>query len=174
MPAILTITVSRLVFSMRAARLRTKARQSGQSYLSSSPESHNGEGEDETQFQQTRVVPEASYSPAMMDLKSRDKGEMRQPFISVKNPRPARAMQPGQSEVEAGESLFGRGSTRIGPQSGRQHDSTFEPPEPEWTSAEWLGVAPPVGIMEASRWSPDTPVQRPLFKWPGPDTRTSR
>ena len=179
MPAILTITVSRLVFSMRAARLRTKARQSGQNYnagqewslLSSSPESHRGEGEDEIQAQQMRVAPETSSSPFMMESESDDMGEMGQQSISVKVQKRARGMQPGQSELEAGEALLGRESTQIVPQSGHQHGSTFEPPELEWTSADWLGVP---AIMEASSWSPDTPVQRSGFKWPVPNIRTSR
>lgn len=163
MPVILTVTVSRLVFSMRAARRRSQVRQSGQDHnarqgwdpLSSHAEARRGGGEGDIQFQVMEGVNEDSYSSTMVDSESGDEDEMGLRPIAVGIPRCARGMQPSQSEVEAEERLLGRDSTRPVPHSGHQ----------QWTSAEWLG--PPSGRTETSRWSPDTPVQRfSGFKWP--------
>lgn len=100
MPVILTIAVSRLVFSMRAARARSKARHSIQDSkasqgwkrlssaavshtsgegeeirLSSAAESHRDDAEEEIRYSEIRGVPEARYSP-VTDSESGDEDEM--------------------------------------------------------------------------------------------------
>lgn len=140
MPVILTIAVSRLVFSMRAARARSKARQPSQDYeasqgwkrlssaavsrtggeeeeirLSGAAESHRDDGEEENRYPEMRGIPEARYSPAM-DSESGDEDE----------------------------------------------DEKDELPG---TSEEYLRT--PLRTEERSHWPPDTPVRRLFdFEWP--------
>lgn len=174
MPVVLTTAVSRLVFSMRAARHRSIARQSGRKYKTSKgwqslAESHGGESEDGILIEDRQEVPRARYSTTTVDSDSGNEGETSQPAMSRKIPNSTTRREPNPSEVEAGESLLGRESTRVVSQSeceaDHQRGSTLEPPELEWGSTGSFR-APALVVGEISCWSPDTPVQRVPFKWP--------
>jgi hypothetical protein len=171
MPVVLTIAVSRLVFSMRDARLRTIARQYGKEYqahqgwtsLFSTGESHNGEGEDEVLLRNMPDAPKTARSPASTDSGSDDEDEKGRPSITLN------ISERATGEIEKGEGLLGRERTRAAPRTewraGRERGSTFKPPELKWTAMEWFGT--PSHVMESvSQWSPDTPVRRWFpFKW---------
>jgi len=164
MPVVLTIVVSRLEFSWRAARLHTIARRFGNDHSArqgwQSPfgtaESQSGEGK-EFEFQDRQEASfEDIHSITLLDSDSDDESQ-----LLHKIPMRAMEEQRDKSEVEAGE--LGRENTRVASQSGHQRDSTLRLPELRLMS---IGT-PSVAAEPISVWSPDTPVKRwNGFKWP--------